>query len=165
MRKTKIFFINGVILTITALIMKSIGMIFNLYISNKIGSEAVGTFSLVMSVYMFAIILATSGLNLACTCIVSEQFSKGCFSDGIKAVKTCLFFSLLFGLTTSFIVLLFANIISENWLNSMVSCVPIYLISVGLPFIGISNVINGYFSAVRKGYKSAFSQVFQLRIC
>lgn len=153
---------NGIILTITALIMKSIGMVFNLYVSNKIGSEAVGVFSLIMSVYMFFITLATSGLSLACTCIVSEQFAKNNFLDGLKAVKSCLFFSLLLGLGSSLIVLLFSNVISEVWLKSMISKIPLYLIAVGLPFISISSVMNGYFSAVRKAYKSAFSQAFEL---
>lgn len=163
-RRTKIFFINGAILTATALVMKSIGMAFNLYISNKIGSEAVGVFSLVMSVYMLFVTLATSGLGLACTCIVSEQFSKGNFFDGLKAVKSCLLFSLLLGLGSSFLVLIFSNLISQNWLKSVISCVPLYLISIGLPFIGISSVLNGYFSAVRKGYKSAFCQMSELLI-
>lgn len=162
LRKTKIFFINGIILTITAFVMKSIGMVFNLYISNKIGSEAVGVFSLVMSVYLFAVTLATSGLSIACTCIVSEQFAKRNYFDGLKAVKSCLLFALLLGLGSSILILLFSNIISQNWLKSMISSVPLYLISMGLPFIAISSVINGYFSAVRKGYKSAFSQVSEL---
>lgn len=144
--------------------MKSIGMAFNIYISNKIGSEAVGVFSLVMSVYLFAVTLATSGLSLACTCIVSEEFAKKNFLDGLKAVRSCILFSLLLGLGSSFIVLIFSNLISQNWLKSMVSAIPLYLISIGLPFIAISSVINGYFSAVRKGYKSAFSQVFELLI-
>lgn len=164
LKNTKIFFINGIILTITSFVMKSIGMVFNLYISNKIGSEAVGVFSLVMSVYLFAVTLATSGLSLACTCIVSEQFSKEKFFDALKAVKSCFIFSLFMGLGSSFLVLLFSNIISQNWLKSMVTPTPLYLISIGLPFISISSVINGYFSAVRKGYKSAFSQVFELLI-
>lgn len=164
LKKTKIFIINGTILTITALIMKSIGMIFNLYISNKIGSEAVGIFSLVMSVYLFAVTLATSGLSLACTCIVSEQFSKKNFIDGLNAVKSCLLFSLILGLGSSFFILLFSNIISQNWLKGKISCTPLYLTSIGLPFISISSVINGYFSAVRKSYKSAFSQGFELTI-
>lgn len=139
-------------------------MIFNIYVSNKIGSEAVGVFSLVMSVYLFAVTIATSGLTLACTCIVSEQFAKGNFFDGLKAVKTCLIFSIFLGITTSILVIIFSDIIAENWLNSMISTIPIYLISVGLPFIAISSVINGYFSAVRKGYKSAIAQVFEVVI-
>jgi len=144
--------------------MKSIGMIFSLYVSNKIGSEAVGTFSLVMSVYMFLVVIATSGLSIACTCIVSEQFAKGNFLDGLEAVKSCLLFALLLGLGSSILVLFFSNIISKVWLKSMISSIPLYIISIGLPFISISSVINGYFSAVRKGYKSAISQVFELII-
>ena len=155
---------NGIILTITSLITKSIGMAFSIYISNKIGSEAVGTFSLVMSVYLFAITLATSGLSLACTYIVSEQFAKRNFLDGLKAVRSCIFFSLFLGLGSSLLVLLFSNIISHNWLKSTVSCVPLYFISLGLPFVAVSSVINGYFSAVRKGYKSAISQIFELLV-
>ncbi len=164
MKKTKIFFINGMILTITAFTMKSIGMVFNLYVSNKIGSEAVGVFSLVMSVYLFAITFATSGLSLACTCLVSEQFTKGNFLNGLKAVKSCLFFSLLLGLGSSLLILFFSPIISQNWLQSSVSCVPLYFIAIGLPFIAVSSVINGYFSAVRKAYKSAIAQVFELLV-
>lgn len=164
LRKTKIFFINGIILTLTSLVMKSIGMVFSLYVSNKIGSEAIGIFSLVMSVYMFLVVIATSGLSIACTCIVSEQFAKENFLDGLKAVKSCILFGLLLGIGTSFIVLIFANAISKIWLKSMISSIPLYIISIGLPFISISSVINGYFSAVRKGYKSAVSQIFELII-
>ena len=51
LKRTKKFIINGFILTITALITRSISMVFNIYVSNKIGSEAVGVFSLVMSVH------------------------------------------------------------------------------------------------------------------
>lgn len=144
--------------------MKSIGMAFNIYVSNRIGSEAVGTFSLVMSVYMLFVTFATSGLSLACTCIVSEEFANGNFVNGLKAVRSCIFFSLLLGLGSSILIILFSNIISVYWLKSMVSYIPLCLISIGLPFIGLSSVLNGYFSAVRKGYKTAIAQVFELVI-
>lgn len=155
---------NGIILTLTALIMKSIGMVFNLYISNKIGSEAVGVFSLVMSVYLFAVTLATSGLSLACTRIVSEQLAQKNYYDSIKAVKSCLFFGCFLGLGSSLLVFLFSDILAKTCLKSMISTIPLYWISLGLPFIAISSVLNGYFSAVRKGYKSAFCQVVELLI-
>lgn len=137
-------------------------MLFNLYISNKIGSEAVGTFSLVMSVYWFAITLATSGLSLACTYIVSEQFSKRNFSNGIQTVKNCFFFSLLLGLGSSLFLLLFAKPITNYCFHGILSTTPLYFIGFSLPFISVSSVLHGYFSAVRKGYKSAFSQLLEL---
>lgn len=164
MRRTKKFLINGFILTVTAMIMRSIGMIFNLYVSNKIGSEAVGTFGLVMSVYLFFVTFATSGLSLACTFLVSEQFSKGNFLDGLKAVKSCNLFALFLGVSSSLLILLFSNLISSYWLKNMISPTPFYLIAFGLPCIAISSVMNGYFSAVQKGYKSAIAQVLELSI-
>lgn len=155
---------NGFILTITNLIMRSMGMVFNLYVSNKIGSEAVGLFSLVMSVYLFAVTLATSGLNLACTNLVSEQFTKGNFLDGLKAVKSCHLFALFLGITTSCVVLIFSNTIAKVWLQNRISPTPLYLIALGLPFIASSSVMNGYFAAVRKAYKSAISQFLEVSI-
>ena len=164
MKRTEKFLINGTVLTITALFTRSISMVFNIYVSNKIGSEAVGVFSLVMSVYMFFITLATSELSLACTYLVSQQFAKNNYLEGLKAVKSCNLFALALGIGSSLLMILFSNIISTNWLNNRVSPIPFYLIAVGLPFIAISSVINGYFSAVRKAYKSAISQVLELLV-
>ena len=161
MKKAKIFFINGVILTVTALAMRGISLIFNIYIANKVGSEAIGIFSLIMSVYTFAITVATSGIGIACTCIVSEEFAKGNYINGIKAVKTSILFAILLGVFSSLLVILFAPIISATWLKSMVSAMPLYVIAIGLPLISVSSVIGGYFSAVEKPYKSAISQILE----
>ena len=164
MKKAKIFFINGIILTITALVMRGIGLVFNIYVANKVGAEAIGIFSLIMSVYNFAITVATSGIGIACTCIVSEEFAKGNYTNGIKAVKTSITFAILLGIIASIIVILFAPIISDTWLKNMVSEIPLYFISVGLPLIAVSSVINGYFSSVEKPYKSAISQILETSV-
>ena len=164
MKRTKKFLINGSILTITNVVMRSISMIFGIYISNRIGSEAVGIFDLVMSVYMLAITIATSGLNLACITIVSKEFAKGSFSNGFKAVRSCNIFALLLGIVSSVTILIFSKIITTAWLNNMVSFIPLFFIAIGLPFIAISSVLNGYFVAVRKAYKGAISQFLEISI-
>ena len=116
MRKAKIFLINGVILTSTALLLRGIGLIFNIYVANKVGSQTIGIFSLIMSVYTFAITVATSGISVACTYIVSEEFAKKNYFNGIKAVKTCTLFAVLLGLVSCFIICLFSPIITTYWL-------------------------------------------------
>lgn len=72
MRKIKVFIFNGIILTATSLLMRTVGMSFNIYISKKVGTEALGSFGLIMSVYMFFITLATSrdkfSYYKACNC-------------------------------------------------------------------------------------------------
>lgn len=164
MRKAKIFIVNGIILTSSSLLIRGAGLIFNIYVANKVGQEAIGIFSLVMSVYTFAITFATSGISLACTCIVSEEFAKNNFEKGLKAVKTCIFFALILGITASILLFLFAHIISGNWLKGNVSNLPIYSISLGLPLISISAVIGGYLTSIGKSYKSAFAQCVELTV-
>ena len=160
MKRTKKFLINGSILTLTNIAMRSIGMAFGLYTSNKIGTEAIGVFGLIMSVYMLSITLATSGLNLACTTLVS----KDNLINGFKIVKDCILFALSVSLISSILIILCSGLISQIWLNGMVSSLPLYLIAVGLPFIAISSVLNGYFMAVRKAYKSAIAQFLEITV-
>ena len=163
-QKSKLFFINGTILTITALIMRFASLVFNIYISNQIGSEAVGIFSLVMAVYLFFITVATSGLNIAVTIIVSEKFAINKEKTGIKAIRTCIFFSLLLGIAAGSLIILFSDFITKNFLHSMVSSKPLFYIAVGLPFIAMSSCISSYFTSVRKAYKNAITQIFEFII-
>ena len=162
--KSKLFFINGAILTSTALIMRFAVLVFNVYISNQIGSEAVGVFSLVMSVYLFFITVATSGLNIAVTVIVSEKFAINKETSAIKAIRSCIFFSLLLGFFAGILILLCSSFITEKCLHNMVSSKPLFYIAIGLPFIAMSSCITSYFTSVRKAYKNAIAQVFEFII-
>lgn len=163
-KKSKLFLINGAILTSTSLLMKFAALIFNIYISNQIGSEAVGVFSLVMAVYLFFITVATSGLNIAVTVIVSEKFALNKNQQAIKAIRTCIFFSLLLGIAAGGLILLFSNFITSKCLHNMVSSRPLFYIAIGLPFIAMSSCISSYFATIRKAYKNAISQVFEFTI-
>ena len=144
--------------------MKFAALIFNIYISNQIGSEAVGIFSLVMAVYLFFITVATSGLNIAVTVIVSEKFALNKNKQAIKAIRTCIFFSLLLGIAAGGLILLFSNFITSKCLHNMVSSRPLFYIAIGLPFIAMSSCISSYFTTIRKAYKNAISQVFEFTI-
>ena len=158
MKRLKLFLLNGCILLFTSLLINIIGMFFNVYISNRIGTEAVGTFSLIMSVYLFAITIATSGINLATTRIISEAIAKNSPATELKkASLTCIKFGLILGL----ISFASANYICKTWLHGKVSPVTIYFIASALPFISMSSAINGYFCANRKVIKSASAQILE----
>ena len=163
-KKSKLFLINGTILTSTSLIMRFITLVFNVFISNKIGSEALGIFSLVMSVYLFFITVATSGLSVAATVIVPEKFALQKDKIAIKAIRSCILFSLLLGLNAGLLLILFSNSIVRICLHNMVSTKVLFFIAIGLPFIAMSACITAYFTAIRKAYKNAISQVFEFII-
>ena len=161
MKKTRVFLLNGLLLTCTSLVLKSIGMFFGIYISNKIGTEAVGVYQLIMSVYMLFITFASSGINLATSRIVSEQMAYGNEKDIPNAVKKCLIYCLIIGSIAGFVLFFISPYISANWLHAKISSTPLKIIAISLPFISITSSINGYFTAVRRVKKTAISQVFE----
>lgn len=159
MRKIRFFLFNGVILTTTSLLLQAVGVSFNVYISNKIGSEAIGVYQLVMSVYFFITTLAISGINFASMRIVSEELALGLFSNISHVIKKCLFFCLFFSLLAASVLLLFAPFISSIWLHNLISTTPLYIIAISLPFLSMSSCLNGYFSAVKRVGKLSIIQI------
>ena len=136
-------------------------MFFNIYISNTIGEEAIGVFSLVMSVYMFGITLASAGINISSTRIVSEELACNNQIGAKKAAQKSIILSLTFGICASIIFFILADFLVVKCLHNKISKNVIYLICVALPFISMSSAINGYFTAVRRVYKNAFAKFFE----
>ena len=82
MNKVGQFIANGMLLTFISLFIRTISVVFNVYVSNTIGAEALGLFTLVSTVYGFGLTLATSGINLATTRLVSECIGKNNITAG-----------------------------------------------------------------------------------
>ena len=118
MKKLRAFLVSALVLTATSLLVNSIGVWFSLYIAGKIGSEAMGVFQLVMSVYGFAVTLAASGINLAATRLVAEELVKGKNAAVYGVMRRCLGYCLCFGCLASFLLFTFAEPIGIHWLKN-----------------------------------------------
>ncbi len=161
MKTLKKFITNGLILTATSLFLRWIGVMFNTYISNKLGSEGMGIYSLVQSVFGFAVTFACSGINFGATRLISEALANNRGLEIKKSIQKCVFYSLCFSLTAMTVVSLGADFIGNNLLGDGRTVKAVRILSVSLPFISLSSVFNGYFSAVRRVYKSASVMVVE----
>lgn len=161
LRRIKVFLFNGILLTITSLIIRAIAMFFNVYISNKIGSEAIGIYQLIISVYLFSITIANSGIHLATTRIISEQEAIGVDSNIKSAMKKCLKYSFTTGFIACFLLFTFSPFITSTFLHNKISDIPLKVLAISLPFLSTSSCMNGYFAALRKVKKTVFYQLFE----
>ena len=164
MNRFKKFLLNGAILTLTSVVMRMIGVSFNVYISNAVGAEAMGLFTLISTVYGFALTLATSGISLATTRLVSEELARkeGGSSRSVRGVmQSCIGYSVIFSLSASLLLYLLAEPISVSILRDERCIYSLRLFSLTLLPISLSSVIGGYFTAVRKVYKNAIYQVVE----
>ena len=169
MNRFKKFILNGLILTAVSLIMRGVGVSFNVYISNTVGAEAMGLFTLISTVYGFAITLATSGINLAVTRLVSEALGE-LSSSGIKinngktdsvrsVLLSCVGYSLFFSSLSCVLLFTAAPNISVIILKDERCISSLRILSLTLIPISLSSVLSGYFSAVRRVYKNALTQI------
>lgn len=153
------FILNSSILIASALFIKILTSSFEIYVANLIGAEAVGIFSIIMSIYSFGITLATSGIHLATTKIISEELEKGNKENIRKVLFRSIIYSLILGSITFILAILFAPYICDTCLKGKIDYIVIYILGLSFPFVSLTSGINGYFMAVRKVFKNSLCQV------
>ncbi len=157
----KIFVINALLMSVTSIALRMVMVRYNVYLADKLTAEGMGIFSLVMTIYGFAVTVATSGLSLATTRIVSEEASLSC-DKGIKvAVFRCALFALLLSFLSFLIIYLFSDFISAKIFQERLSKQFVKFLALCFPCISVSSVFNGYFTAVRKVSISSVIQIIE----
>ncbi|MBE6633841.1 MAG: hypothetical protein E7620_05810 [Ruminococcaceae bacterium] len=152
---------HAIILTASSLLMRTVGVWYSVAISNRAGAEVMGLFSLMSGVYGFALTLATSGIHFGVTRAVSETVSRGHPQRIGALMRKALLYASLCGCVASFLLFFGAPIIGMRWLKDIRTIPSLRLFALSLPLVAISSVFGGYFTAVRKSYKSAVLQLVE----
>lgn len=152
---------SALILSVVSIFMRTVSVVFNAYVARGIGSEGMGLFSLIMSVYVFAVTLAGSGINLAVTRLVTEAMAKDCDGGIIRAVRKCVVYAICFGGGAGILLFAFSGLLAEKAIGDGSVSMCFRTLAFALPFIAVSNVFSGYFYAVRRSAKSALSGVLE----
>ena len=160
-KKAKQIFWNAMLLTAASLLMRTVGVSFQVYISNRVGAEAMGLFSLISGVYGFALTLASSGIHLGVTRVVTEAQGEGKPERIAPAMRRAVVYALCLGLGAAALLIGFAKPIGIYWLKDTRTVTSLRLFGISLPLIALSSALGGYFTAMRRAYKNAIVQVFE----
>ena len=155
MTNKKRFLRDGIMLSAVTLITRSVAMTFSAFLAGAIGSEGVGLFTLVMTVYSFALTLATSGVGLAVTRLVAASPE-----DRRGALSAALLYSSIFGAASCLILLILSPFICHRLINSPEALPLIRILALTLPAVALSVAFNGYFVGVRRVRSNALTQIF-----
>ncbi len=157
--KHKKFFKNAVILTATSIILRTVGIFFRIWVSGAIGPEGMGLYQLIISVYAFAATFAAAGISTAVTRLISELPEVG--GSAKKIMHRAVTLTLILAFITMVTVYFGAEPISRYMLCDMRAVPAIRILVFGLPFMGISACIRGYFLALRNTSFSSISQLLE----
>lgn len=152
------FYQNTAVMTGCSLLLRLMGILFRIFISNRVGAEGMGLYQLVLSVHILGSTFATGGLTTAITRLAGERLAH---QDG-KAVSKLLKFgsllSLAIGGLSALVLFLGAPIIGE-WLGDSRATDAVAVCGLGLPFMGIFCCLQGYFLARRRAGPPCLAQL------
>ncbi len=160
MKKT-VFIKNAAILTVSSLLLRFIGIIFKVWLAARIGSEGIGLYQLVFSVYMLAATLVTSGISTAVTRLVADELALGSQRGVKRILHRSIQLTLLVAFLAVTVLFLGAEPISSLLLSDVRAVSAIRILSFSLPFMGLSSCFKGYFIARRRASPTALSQLFE----
>ncbi len=147
-------------LSITAIIVKILGVVYKIPIAHLIGDEGMGYFNAAYTVYGFFYIVCASGLPKAITLLVADMFSEKMGKSIKSTIIKCI---ILFTVISTIIVLSFFAFswVFAEWLGSTRAVLSMKMIMPSLVFICISGILRGYLNAKSRLYPIAFSQIIE----
>lgn len=155
------FIKNAIILTATALLLRTIGIFFRIYMSNAIGAEGMGLYQLIFSVYMLATTFATSGICIAVTRLVSEEAARSTKNTVRKILNRSLLLSTVLGIIAAAAIFFGADLAAQYWLGDMRAALSLRILAPSLPFMAAASCLRGYFIARRKVSTPSNAQIFE----
>ena len=144
---------NTALLTGSSLAMSAISMAFQVWLAARIGSAGIGLYQLVLSVAFLCTTFAVSGIRFAATSLVSEELGHERSWSVAAAMRRCFAYSLFFGLSALTVLWSFAEPIGFLWIGDARTVRSLKLIAFSMPFMSLSSVMSGYFTACGRVWK------------
>ena len=155
------FLKNAAILTVTSLLLRMVGMLFRIYMSNTIGAEGMGLYQLIVSVYVLVSTFATSGISTAVTRLVTDELVKGSRASLKRLMGIAVAISVGIGLISFAAIALAAEPIAVWCIKDARAIPALRILGAGLPFMGLSSCIKGYFIARRRVAGNSVAQLLE----
>ncbi len=151
---------NTLIMTATNLLMRSVAVSFNAYLTSKIGSAGIGLFQLIMTVYNLAVTFSCAGIKLA-SMRVTVEINSGNKYDINKSMRMFDIYALICGITVCAALFVTSDLISDSWINDERAASSLRILSFSLPFVAMSASLSGYFTSSNLITRYSFIQLLE----
>ncbi len=160
-RKKQSFFKGALILSVAALIVKLLGMVFKIPLTNILGGDGMGYFSTAYDLYMPVYVISNAGLPVAIARIVAESVSEGRFRDVRRTLKIANTIFLLTG-TLGFCIMFFGAGFFVKTINNPGAYLAVMAMAPTVFFVCLTSAYKGYYEGLQNMYPTALSQVIEV---
>lgn len=156
---------GAALLCIFGLATKGLGMIFRVYLSNRIGTEGMGLYQLVMSVYALFTTFSTAGLTVSVSRLTGEALGMNNPDNACLAARrfknTGIAFALLLGAVSLTVMFTASRFTAQYLLSDMRTVLPMKILSVSMPFMAVAACYKGYWIASHRVIITASAQLLE----
>ena len=154
------FFSGVLILTAANLIVKVIGLLYKIPLTNMLGDEGMGYFNTAYQIYSYLYMFSTAGLPVAMSMMISRMNAEGRQADKRKLLLLTLCVFLTVGLAGS-VIMAFCCRGLADFISADLSYLCILAISPALFFVCISSTLRGYFQGHSNMLPTAVSEILE----
>lgn len=162
-KKKNTFAKNVLMLMFSQVLIKLLGLIYRLAITNVKGFGDVGNgyYSVGYQVYAVLLIISSQGIPGAVSKLVSNKVAKGKYNEAHRVFKVSMVVFGIIGFIASLLLLLSANFVSSKILNVPDVSYVLKVLSPAIFFVCVSAVIRGYFAGLGTMKASSISQALE----
>ena len=161
--KSKSFVSNVIIILSAQIIVKLLGMLYRMVITNinGFGDAGNGYYSAGFQVYTLLLALSSVGIPNAISKLISEKAAVSDYNGANKIFKTALCVFALAGLVLSAALFLLAEPIAVHLLHMEGAKYTLAALSPSIFFVCVSSVFRGYFSGINRMQVMSVSQIIE----
>lgn len=137
---------DTILLTVIQMVLDGLGLLLNVFMTDVLGTEAIGMLSLTASFFALAATTASGNVFLCASRFLSEELGKP-QRDPLHVLRYCLGVSLVLSGLTAAVICLFAPFFSTKFLHDEALTFPIRMMAGALPVLTVTACMRGYFNA------------------
>lgn len=155
----KVYLKNAAILTLSGLGLRVLGMAFRVFVAAGIGSEGMGLYQLILSVYTVFVSLATAGMNVASTRLAAQSLARG--RSMARTVRRLVLAAGALGTAAMVLQLLLAEPLARFLLHDVRGALGLKILAPSLPVMAVAGALRGCFLARRRVEPNAVAQLVE----
>lgn len=160
-KKESNFVVQGSILAAAGIIVRLIGILYRVPMTNIIGNEGMGYYTTAFNVYNIILILSSYSLPLAVSKMVSASIAKGQYRNSVRILKAALVYATIVGGTACYIIWHFGDFFADTVFNMPFSVYALRTLAPTIWIMAYLGVLRGYFQGHGTMVPTAFSQIFE----
>ena len=161
-RRKETFFQSIMALMLSQVIVKILGLVYKLYLTNKegFGDEGNGVTSAAFQVYSLVLSVTSIGVPAAVSKLVAERTGVGDHKGAYKIFKISLALFSVIGMVGSYLLSISANYIANNILGMPEVELSLLVLSPSIFLVSIISVYKGYFNGRENMRATAKAQTY-----